>query len=285
MRSTPGERFDRSEIGSPYKPESRMHDPRDIKIDPSWNGRIMDSPATLEHIAALQASILKDGVREAIKVTYDKATGVRTLVAGQCRLTACLNLRKLGHQILIPCERVEGDEIELTLENVTGNAGLPLTQWEAGAEYRKLLRWGQSVADIAARVCKPVRYVTEAIALSNVPLEAKELLTAGTATAGAVLHAVKGKDGDSLPALKKRVEEAPKPQPPAQTSLPGSTAKAPKPTPVTRPKAPSVKEQVAKKAPNLLELADAFYRLYFDRGVDVSEVDAAAKAYGKARGL
>jgi hypothetical protein len=198
LHKTPGERFDRASTGTAYKPESRMHDPRDIRIDPNWNGRDMTSPATLDHIAALEESILADGVREAIRVTYDKTTGVRTLISGQCRLTACLNLWKKGHMVMVPCQRVEGDEIELTIENVTSNAGLPFTQWEAGVEYRKLIRWGQSPQEIARRVCKPVRYVTEAIALSAVPLEAKAMLSEGTVTPGAVLHAVEGKDGDSM---------------------------------------------------------------------------------------
>jgi len=286
LHKTPGERFDRASTGTAYKPESRMHDPRDIRIDPNWNGRDMTSPATLDHIAALEESILADGVREAIRVTYDKTTGVRTLVAGLCRLTACLNLWKKGHMVMVPCQRVEGDEIELTIENVTSNAGLPFTQWEAGVEYRKLIRWGQSPQEIARRVCKPVRYVTEAIALSAVPLEAKAMLSKGTVTPGAVLHAVEGKDGDSMDTLKAKVAAQPKPKEPAQKILPNvPAAKAPKPKPVARPKKPSVKEEIAKKAPNLLELADAFYRLYFDKGVDVTEVDNAAKAYGKARGL
>lgn len=285
MKTTPSERFDRSSIGLPYKPESRMHDPRDIKIDPSWNGRIMSSPEALAHIAALEASILKDGVREAIKVKYDKTSGVRTLVAGQCRLTACLNLRKQGHNILIPCERVEGDEIELTLENLTSNAGLPLTQWEAGAEYRKLLRWGQNIEDIAARVCKSKRYVTEAIALSNSPLEAKEMLAAGEVTTGAVLHAVKEHGPDAAAkVLKDRVEAQPKPPEPRQSSIPG-TAKPSKPKPVARPKKQSAKEQIAKSAPECLALADKLAAVVLDNDGSWSKAVAAAKAYKTARGV
>ena len=46
LHKTPGERFDRASTGTAYKPESRMHDPRDIRIDPNWNGRDMTSPAT-----------------------------------------------------------------------------------------------------------------------------------------------------------------------------------------------------------------------------------------------
>ena len=169
VHATPSERFDRAEGSSPLRSDRAYYDPRWIKIEPDWNARDLSSPAALAHIASLEESILADGVREAIKVKYDRATGVRTLVAGHCRLTACLNLIAKGHDVKIPCEQVKGDEIELMIENLTSNAGLPLTQWEAGVEYRKLLRWGCTPADVARRVCKPLRYVIEAIALSTGP--------------------------------------------------------------------------------------------------------------------
>ena len=45
------------------------------------------------------------------------------------------------------------------------------------------------------------------------------------------------------------------------------------------------KEQIAKKAPSLLELADAMYRLIMDPQVPRSELRMVAEPYGKARGL
>ena len=286
IHTTKGERFDRAEGSSPLHSDRAYYDPRWIKIEPDWNARDLSSPAALAHIASLEESILADGVREAIKVKYDRATGVRTLVAGHCRLTACLNLIAKGHDVKIPCEQVKGDEVELMIENLTQNAGLPLTQWEAGVEYRKLLRWGCTTADVARRVCKPLRYVTEAIALSTAPLEAKAMLSEGTATPGAVLHAVEGKDGDSVEKLKAKVAERPKPKESPQTSFPGTPAAKPaKPKPVARPKKPSAKETIAKAAPSLLELADAMYRLIMDPQMPRSELRSAAEPYGKARGL
>ena len=286
VHATPSERFDRAEGSSPLRSDRAYYDPRWIKIKPDWNARDLSSPAALAHIASLEESILADGVREAIKVKYDRATGVRTLVAGHCRLTACLNLIAKGHDVKIPCEQVKGDEVELMIENLTQNAGLPLTQWEAGVEYRKLLRWGCTTADVARRVCKPLRYVTEAIALSSVSLEAKAMLSDGTATPGAVLHAVEGKDGDSVEKLKAKVAERPKPKESPRTSFPGTPAsKAAKPKPVARPKKPSAKETIAKAAPSLLDLADTLARMVVDEDQSIDKVIAAAKSYLKARGI
>ena len=287
---TPHERFDRATGSSPLRTERAYYDPREIKIQPGWNGRDMTSPETRQWIEALKASIRADGVRESIKVAYDKASGIKTLKHGECRLTACLELVKEGfkpggERLKVPCERVDGDDAELIIASLTSNNGLPLTQWEAGVEYRKLLRFGVTAQDIAVRIGKPVRYVNEAIALSNVSEDAKGLLATGAATPGAVLHAVSGKDGDSVESLKTRVAERPADPEPPQASLPGVPAKAKKPKPVARPKKPSAKEQIAKKAPSLLKLADAMYRLIMDLQIPRSELKLAAIPYGKARGL
>ena len=290
VHTTQGQRFDRAEGSTPLRSDRAYYDPRWIKIEPGWNARDLSSPAAREHIANLKASIKVDGVREAIKVKYDKATGIRTLVAGHCRLTACLELlaegfKPNGETLKVPCEQVKGDEIELMIENLTSNAGLPLTQWEAGVEYGKLIRWGQTTADVARRVCKPLRYVTDAIALSTVSLEAKALLSTGAATPGAVLHAVAGKDGDSVEKLKETVASRPKAKESAQTSFPGAEPKAKAPKPVARPKKPSAKEEIAKAAPKLLDLADAMARLILDENVILDEPQRVAREYIEARGL
>jgi ParB-like chromosome segregation protein Spo0J len=284
---TPGERFDRATGSSPLRTERAYYDPRTIIIEPGWNGRIMTSPEALAHIATLEASILKDGVREPIKVRYDKKAGTKTLVTGQCRLTACLNLVAKGHKLMIPCERVDGDQVELTIENLTSNAGLPLTQWEAGVEYRKLLRWGQNIDDIAQRVCKPKRYITEAIELSAAPLEGKEMLAAGEITPGALLHAVKehGKE-EGVKKLKEAVASRPKAPEPAQKTLPGAPApKAKKPKPLARPKKTSAKEQVVKTVGACLNLADDLAKHVIADDLTFEVMEDKAKAYLKARGL
>jgi hypothetical protein len=176
---------------------------------------------------------------------------------------------------------------------MAGNAGQPLTQWEIGSGCRRLVKFGWSPSMIAAHICKTIRYVNEALALANVPVEAKEMLRDGSVTPGAVLHAVNGKDGDSLPKLKARVAAAPKPQPKddgylRNVELHGpsftTTRNPPKYKPVARPKKPSAAEQTAKKAPAVLELADAMYRLIIDEQ-PWNELELAAKAYGTARGL
>ena len=83
--------------------------------------------------------------------------------------------------------------------------------------------------------------------------------------------------------LKETVASRPKAKESAQTSFPGPKAKAPKP--VARPKKPSAKEEIAKAAPKLLDLADAMARLILDENVMLEEPQRVAREYIKARGL
>lgn len=287
MRNSPGERFDRISSGEAYRPPTRALDPRNIKIQSGWNVRDMSSQETRQWIDSLKTAILTAGYDQTkpISVRYDVKTGVATLVDGHCRLTACKELREAGTDIWIPCVVTDGDEAELTAEAMAGNAGQPLTQWEIGAGCKRLLRFGWSAERIAAYICKSLRYVNEAISLSNVSLEAKAMLANGQVTAGAVLHAVKEHGAEEgVKTLKEAVAKQPRPKEPAQKTLPGASAKVVKPKPVARPKKPSEKEKIAKSAPSVLELADAMYRLILDEQ-PWSELELAAKAYGQARDL
>jgi hypothetical protein len=293
----PGERLSRAEDGTTIKLEGRNLPPRLIVIQPDWNSRDMSSPATQEHIQGLKKSIMAriqsglPGLFDPIKVRYIRSTGTPKLVDGECRLTAYLQLWDEGIEPLIPITDTDGDEADLRAASLIGNTGLPLTPLEIGLQCKRLnsgYLW--SVEKIAEHICKPVRFVTEAIALHDAPAEAKALVAAGEVTPAAVRGELKkaAKEHRSpesiVEPLRKAVAARPAPPVKAQATFPG-TKPAPKPKPVTRVKEPSAKEKIAKNAPKLLELADAFYRLYFDAGVDVSEVNEAAKAYGKARGL
>lgn len=273
--ATPGERFDRTSDGEAYKPETRGLDPRKVVITTGWNVRDMNSPETREHIKTLKLSIVARGVDKPISVRYDKVTGVATLVDGQCRLTACRELWEEGTKIYVPSMRVTGDEVELTAESLTSNSGLPLTQWEIGEGCRRLIKMGGwTVAKIAAHICKPVRYVNEAIALSTVPVEAKALMASGEVSPARVLQEVREKGDGAVPALKEAVQKARSaPQAAPATAKAGKQA-APKP--LARKKAPNPSER-------FVLMADDLARMIVDEKQSWDQVLTAAKKYLKAR--
>jgi len=299
MNATPGQRFDRADGNQPYRPATAARDPREVVITPGWNVRDMTSPETREWISLLKLSILERGVDKAISVKYDIKTGIRTLVDGQCRLQACKELWQEGHKIYVPMIEVKGDEAELLTESLASNSGLPLTQLEIGKGCWKLIdKFHWTVEQVSAHIGKRPRYVTEAITLAQAPAEARELITEGKVTPGAVLHALKENNGNPEAAVQL-LEEAvashqplPEPEPePPQPDLPGlpaKTRKAKKPKPLARPKKKSAKEALANAVPRnvltLLKLADKLADVVIsDDQTSWKKAVAAAKAYKAER--
>ena len=294
MKTFPGQRFDRIEAAMPYKPQSRALDPRDVQIKANWNVRDMKSPAVRDHINGIKESIrqrIADGLPGLIKpieVTYDRGTGVTDLVDGECRLTACRELWDEGLEVYVASKVVEGSDDQLFATALASNSGRAYTDVEIAEGIRRL-NVGQlwSPTKIARHICRPLRYVTDALALAGVPEEAKQLLNEGAVTKDAVLHAVKGKDGDSLGALKERAADRLKAQPPAQASIPGTPAPRGKAAPpVARPKKPSAQESIAKSDTGMaltigIDLARLVLEDYWVR----RDLEIKAKAYLSAVGL
>ncbi len=296
IATTAGQRFDRADGNQPYRPATAARDPRDIQIVSGWNVRDMTSPTTREHIDLLKLSITERGVDKPIAVKYDIKTGIRTLVDGQCRLQACRELWQEGKKIYVPIIEVKGDEAGLTAESLTSNAGLPLTQFEIGMGCRKLLdKYHWTKEQVAAHICKSVRYVTEAVMLAEAPAEAKALLADHKVTPGAVLHAIKEHGDAAVEVLNQAVaahQPIPEPEPdPPQADLPDMPPRpARKPTPpkpLARPKAKSANEKLVKEVPKnvltLLKLADKLAELVRDNDSTAKDCAAAARAYQAAR--
>jgi ParB-like chromosome segregation protein Spo0J len=260
----------------------------------------MNAPEVREHIDNIKASILArvnanpslPGLIKPIEVSYDPATGKHTLEDGECRLIACRELWNEGHKIYVPNVRVKGDEAQLYAQHMAGNGGLPLSQIELAEGCRKLAvgyLWTPEM--IAAHICKPKRFVTECLALAEVPQEAKQMIAAGEVTAPRVLSEIKKAEKQHVPAetavasLKKAVAAAPKPPEPKQKSLPGTPTKVVKPKPLTRPKKESAQEKLVKSATECLALADKLSSLVLDNDSHITDQVKAAKAYRVARGI
>jgi hypothetical protein len=254
-------RFGRGKTDQPFRPETSANDPREIVITPGWNVRDMTSQKTLDHIQELKASILArankgmPGLIYAIKVKYDPATEVKTLVDGQCRLMACRELWDEGHKIYIPLERVKGTEAENFATSLAGNTGQENTQLEIGVGCKRLIAgFNWSLEMVAEHIGKKKRFITEALALTETPEEVQDLLSAGEVSAPAVRHEIKVAKEEHRPIesivepLKAAVAARPAPPTPAQASIPG-TAKPVKQRPLARPKKESAREQALKAVP------------------------------------
>lgn len=167
-------------------------DARAIKIVPTFNPR---SAAELKkNVETLKPQILAyGGILKHVWV-YKDGPDVK-LLDGESRLTAFLELLAEG-KLDNPFIKVElfagmGDESARVMMAITANGGKPLEKWELGAAYARLVNVGSTKETIAVKLGVSLRHVTEAITLSETPLEMRNMLSAGIVTTGAVLAEVK----------------------------------------------------------------------------------------------
>ena len=185
-------------------------DPRIIVIEEGHNPRDYKLAENRAHLDNLKASIRQIGVRQPLWVRWEAATKQVILVGGECRLRSCLELIAEGHEIeSVPVIQVQGNnEAERVRDALTENSGKPLSQWEAGVGYKRLIAFGWSVDRIAAECAVTTRYVSQAIELTDVPEQVKEQLSAGQITPAVAVKSVREHGSNAGKINAERIAEA-----------------------------------------------------------------------------
>lgn len=135
-------------------------DPRQIHIRDGWN------PRQDLKLGDLAASIREHGVITPVRVR--RTDSGLELVDGERRLRATLTLIEGGTDIRsIPAilERQKTSDADLLVTTLIANQGEPLTPFEEGETFRRLLAYGWVSADIARRVGKSPSYVSARLTL------------------------------------------------------------------------------------------------------------------------
>lgn len=256
--------------------------PEIITIKPGNNYRQMDKPEVRAHIDWLKDSIRQFGVQEPIDVSF--VDGKVYLEAGECRLTACKELRKEGWDGYIPCFAVKGDEATVLGRSLMDNTGLPPTLLEIGVAVERLVNYGWPMEKIAH--CIPPSLASDPAKALRVAKKALDLQQAPIAVKEAVANGV---DGVKV-SPARAVAEAKKNPLTAATRLQEAAkeAKAKGQTEVKREKgdgkATKAKQSKEKSIAECLKLADALADVALDTTLDRDEVIACADAYNVARG-
>jgi hypothetical protein len=105
------------------------------------------------------------------------------------------------------------------------NTGKSLSTWEAGTGFKRLVGFGWTVDEIAARFGSTVGYVNKAIELSDAPEEVKQQLSEQAITPAFAIKAVRKARGDSAKAVAE-VKEAVAKNKAAGNKTPVKAAKA-----------------------------------------------------------
>lgn len=260
----------------------QMIDPRLIDIEPGFNARDYTLPENRAHLDRLKVLIAKDGVQQPITARLNRETGRATVVNGECRLRAVLELIAEGHEVLsmadMPCYPAPAgseDPIKRRFASLNANEGKPFSMWELGRGYQDLFDQNVSVQKIAEGTANTVAFVKEAMELASAPDEVKQLLSSQAVTPAEAKRVIRSVD---VPAAVSEL----------QATVQAKKAKGEK-GPVKRPKAatPKAAKDDTKNVSNLVlyaaeELAKAVDVWIEDATVDMEiKLIAAHKAYRK----
>jgi len=153
--------------------------PEIITEEEGWNirqpGQDLD-----DHIRSLCDSIKEIGVQEPLTI-YMKGD-IPVLTNGHCRLAAVRLAISEGADIKGVPVRVEErqvDDARRTLSLLTRNAGKPLSMIEQAIPVRRLLDYGWSDKEIAAKAGFSLSKVKDLIALCGADTEVKEMIDQG----------------------------------------------------------------------------------------------------------
>ena len=158
--------------------------PEQIHIVDGWNCRIYDTPEAIESDRELKESIRENGVLEPLTV-YQK-DGKICLSNGHRRLRQVRELIAEGVEIESVAVIVEGrgtDEADHILSQITRNSGRPLTPYEQGLVFKKLIGFGWDEAQIAKKTGFSRTHVTNMLNLHEAPVEVQAMVKSGQVSA------------------------------------------------------------------------------------------------------
>lgn len=167
----------------PNKPVSQITMRRfsEIRVDPGFNPRNMNSEATKMHIEGLKDSIRARGFDiDQPLMGYVDDDKVFTLINGHCRVMALSELAAEGNGVeFVPTYTVAKDFTadERTLATLR-DPGRPLTPFEAAVAIQRLLDAGWERSAISAKLGKTVMWVHDQLLLASAPERLKEAVIA-----------------------------------------------------------------------------------------------------------
>jgi ParB/RepB/Spo0J family partition protein len=243
--------------------------PQNLEVHPELNGR-----HELPDIQWIVDSIVKHGQLQ--PVTIRRTAGKPVLVAGFSRWRAVTEINK---QALLPkplelrCSYTQLTEKQAFLANIEENrVRNPTSPMDDAYNIQRLINVYQMTVEEAADAYRAsVSWVKGRLDLIEATPEVEKQIRKGT---------IKGPAAKTIAKLSKE----------HQTNLAKVAEEKGKVTPadIEREVGPKPKPEKVGPGPatkTVLDLADAMYRLILDPNVDLEELELAAKAYGKARGL
>jgi ParB-like chromosome segregation protein Spo0J len=180
----------------------QMIDPRLIDIEPGFNARDYTLPENRAHLDRLKLLLIAAGrVNDPIIVRLNRETGRATVIDGECRLRATLELIAEGvypfTEADMPCYPAppgSDDEATRRFASLYANEGKSFSKWELGRGYQALYDLNISEETIAKKTANSVAFVKECIELANAPDELKQLLSSQAVSPAEAIRIVRSAD-------------------------------------------------------------------------------------------
>lgn len=172
--------------------------PSELQVKPGWNSRNLNDADNKAHIASLKMSIREVGVLKPISVFRE--TDKTYISDGHCRHAAVLELLAEGVEIATVPVTTEGrgaNEADALLKQALD--GKPKTAFELGSIFKRLLAYGWTEEQIAARSGKGVQSVRMSLELQSAPVEVQKMVASGRVSPTLAVQ-VMAKEGDGATA-------------------------------------------------------------------------------------
>ena len=184
--------------------------PYDLNVREGWNSRDERDPENIAHIDMLAQSIAEVGVKESLTVKF--ADGKLYLTDGHCRRAAAIMaIEKYGadKDMLVPVktEARDASEADMVFSQIVRNSGKPLTPFEQGKVFKRLIELGWETINIARQAGFSKKHVDNLLTLHEAPEPLKEHVRKGEVSATMATQAIQKNRGD-VEAAAADVDEA-----------------------------------------------------------------------------
>lgn len=175
----------------------------DLHIKPGWNARESNFDPDDEEDLALARSIAEVGVLSPLTAIWEGGKAVIT--DGHRRYGAATHARDvLGAEIKsvpVQTEARYSSEADHVLSQIVRNAGKPLSPFEKGKVYKRLVGFGWTEAEIAQKTGITRSRVVQLLEVQAAPEPVKALVRDGSVSTDLALRTVKAAEGDTAKAV------------------------------------------------------------------------------------
>lgn len=190
-----------TELNKTQKKDLLLLDPRILVIEQGFNTRI-----DYGDIDELKDSIIENGVRVPMRGYKEGESYV--IIDGHRRLTAILKAIEEGNDIArVPFLSEKKRTIEERIfDIILSNDGKQLSPLELGETYKKLMQHGYNYTEIAKKIGKTIKHVSDMVSVAGSSKEVKDIIKEGGISATLVAEVKsKVKDQDEAEEIIKTV--------------------------------------------------------------------------------